>query len=389
LRIDFDHSKRAAISRSVMAAAVIVVIIVAGVGIYYVSTTTKTSSTSTTPSTSTTSPTVSKQLVKIAILLPGERNDESWNQLGYQSFLSFVKNLNSSGKYIVKTSVVEGAYTTADITPAMQSFASEGYDFIIGYGFQDQPPATQVAPQYPHIGFLVADGYAPGANLGVASDNAGQQGFLDGVLAALMTKTGKVALIGGVSAGELVWADIGFRLGVNYTDQNFNKHVTYTVTYVGNFNDPAAATSAAATAVSEGAGVLFCTNGGTDTEGVAAEAVTANVPTIYSFFNATNLAPGQTLGGTTLNWNVAFTDAFNDWTTTHSFNSTAYWATFGNGGYALSVNPNLVPANDSAVLNTLKNNIISNKLIIYNLLSNGTLVYAPVLPAYSSLSPSG
>jgi len=204
-----------------------------------------------------------------------------------------------------------------------------------------------------------------------------------------MTKTGHVALIGGVSAGELVWADIGFRLGVNYTNQNWGKHVTYTITYVGNFNDPAAATSAAATAVSGGADVLFCTDGGTDTEGVTAEAVTANVATIYSFFNATNLAPGQTIGGTSLNWNVEFAQSFNDWNTKHSFNSTAYWATFHNGGYSLFVNSHLVPQNVSTILNTLKNNIISNKIVIYKLLSNGTLVYAPVTPAYSSLSASG
>jgi len=205
-----------------------------------------------------------------------------------------------------------------------------------------------------------------------------------GVAAALTTKTGKVSIIGGLDVSGIAWTTQGFLLGVKYANQNFNKNVSVINTFVGNFDDPAASQSAAATAVSQGADVLFCSGDGI-TEGVAAEAAKANVEFLYNEFNATAMAPANTYGGVGFSWTPVFESAINDWLDSHSFSAQPYYASFFNHGLTLGLSPNM-PSNDATIINTLYTNIVSGNVQVYQQLGNGTLVYSPLTPAYTSLS---
>jgi basic membrane protein A len=363
--------RRKGVSTAAVAAVVIIVIVVAGVGGYfYYSTLTAVSKPA--------------QVVKIALLLPGEKNDLSWNQAAYVAAVQMAQHLNSS-KELVTLSVASGLYTPADIQPAMQSYASQNFAFIIGDGFQDQAPATAVDPSYKNTGFLIADGYQTASNQAIVVQNGGQEGFITGVMAALLSHSGKVAIIGGENVGDITWVTMGFLLGVNYTNANFGKSVSVINTFVGNFNDPAAAESATASAISGGADVVYCSGDGI-TEGAATAAVSANVPFLYNEFNASSLAPANTYGGVSFTFAPVFEQAFNNWMTNHTFQSTPYYATFANGGMTLGIG-HKVPSNDTAIITKIYDNVANNNIQIYKELANGTLVYSPVTPAYSSLSP--
>ena len=205
--------------KKILAVVVILVVIGAGVGAYYFYTSSSSSTTSSTMMT--TQPLTSQQMqsLKLAILLPGERNDLSWNQAAYSSFTKMTGDLNATGKYTVQTSVAEGLYTPADITPAMQSLGTNGYNLVIGDGFQYTAPAIQLASTYPNTGFLIAGGYESATNVQSVEPDTGSPGFLLGVLAALYSHTGKVAVIGGENVSEITWVTKGFILGVNYRTQ--------------------------------------------------------------------------------------------------------------------------------------------------------------------------
>jgi basic membrane protein A len=361
---------RKGVSTAVVVVVVVVILVVAAVGgyLYYSSTTTVTKPT---------------KVVKIALLLPGEKNDLSWNQAAYAAAVQLAQHLNSSTQ-LVTLSVASGLYTPADIQPAMQSYASQNFTFIIGDGFQDQAPATAVDPSYKSTGFLIADGYQTASNQAIVVQNGGQEGFMMGVLAALLSHSGKVAIIGGENVGDITWVTEGFLLGVNYTNTNFGKSVSVINTFVGNFNDPAAAESAATAAIGEGADVVYCSGDGI-TEGAATAAVSANLPFLYNEFNASSLAPSNTYGGVSFTFAPVFEQAFNDWVTNHTFQSTPYYATFANGGMTLGIG-HKVPSNDTAIMTKIYTNVASNSIQIYKELANGTLIYSPVTPAYSSLS---
>lgn len=360
------------ISTAIAGIVIVIIIAVAAFGIYYYTTTTTT--------TTTTAP---AKVVKIALLLPGEQNDLSWNQAAYAAAVAMAQKLNSS-TLSVKLTVASGLYTPADIQPAMQTYASEGYNFIIGDGFQDQAPANNVDPNFKSTGFLIADGYQTASNQAIVVQNGGQEGFVMGVLAALLTHSQKIVIIGGENVGDITWVTNGFLLGVQYVNTNFNRDVTVTNTFVGNFNDPAAAESATASAIGEGADVVFCSGDGI-TEGAATAAVSASVPFLYNEFNASSLAGNYTYGGISFTFAPVFEEAFNNWLTNQTFQSTPYYATFANGGMTLGIG-HQVPSNDSAIVNKVYTNVADNNIQIYKELANGTLVYSPVTPAYNSLS---
>jgi basic membrane protein A len=373
--------------KKILAVVVILIVIGAGVGAYYFYTSSSSSSMMTTSTSSSmmTTPLTSQQLqsLKLAILLPGERNDLSWNQAAYSSFVKMTGDLNATGKYNVQTSVAEGLYTPADITPAMQSLGTSGYNLVIGDGFQYTAPAIQLASTYPNTGFLIAGGYESATNVQSVEPDTGSPGFLLGVLAALYSHTGKVATIGGENVSEITWVTKGFILGVNYANANWGKNVQVLVTFIGNFDDPAAAKSAAAADVAQGADVLYCSGDGISV-GVANEAVAANVGFIYNDFNQTSLAPTNALGGLTYSLAPVFEQALSDWNTNHAFNATTYYATLQNGGETLETTSN-VPATTVTIINTLYQNVLNQKIRVYQELPNGTLTYNPITPSYSSL----
>ncbi len=375
--------------KKVLAVVVILIVLGAGAGAYYLysssSSSTTTMMTSSTATSMMTTPVTSQQMqsLKIAILLPGEKNDLSWNQAAYSSFVTMTGELNATGKYNLQTSVAEGLYTPADITPAMQSLGTDGYNLVIGDGFQYTAPAMQLASTYPNTGFLIPGGYESTSNVQSVMPETGSAGFLLGVLAALYSHTGKVAAIGGENVSEITWVTKGFVLGVDYANANWGKNVQVLVTFIGNFDDPAAAKSAAAADVAQGADVLYCSGDGISV-GVANEAVAANVGFLYNDFNQTSLAPSNTLGGLSYSLAPVFNQALNDWMTNHAFSSATYYATFQNGGQTMDMT-SLVPANTVTIIHTLYQGLLSQKIRVYEELPNGTLTYNPITPAYSSL----
>ncbi|MDG6927683.1 MAG: BMP family ABC transporter substrate-binding protein [Nitrososphaerota archaeon] len=356
------------VSKTIVAVIVILVIVVAGVGYYYY---TSTAVHKVTPS------------YKVALLLPGPYNDLSWNEASYQATNQMAQYLNTTGKYTI-FSYATGLYTTPDISPVLQTYSSKGYNMIIYAGYQGQVPVNDINSTYPNTGYLVLDGYSAGGNVGIVVERGGQLGFEMGVLAALLTHTGKVAIIGGENVGDITWITEGFLLGVKYANQNFDKNVTVINTFVGNFDDPAAAQSAAAEAVQSGADVLFCSGDGI-TEGVAAAAAQYNVTFLYDEFNASSLAPQQTMGGVQFTWEPVFLQALNYWTANHSFPEKPFYATFANHGITLYVSPK-VPTSVSTIVNNLYNALVSYKIQVYQAEPNGSLVYSPVTPPYSSIA---
>jgi len=366
-------TRKRSVSKTITAAIIIVIIVIVGAGGYYyysiISHPTK--------------PVTKASIIKIGLILPGPTNDLSWNEASYIATEQLVSYLNSTGQPTIFT-YATGDYTTSDITPVLQAYASKGYNMIIYAGYQGQVPVNSLNNSYPNTAFLVLDGYTPGGNVGVVVERGGQLGFIMGVLAALLTHTGKVAIIGGENVGDITWITQGFLLGVKYVNQNFNKNVSVINTFVGNFDDPAAAKAAAATAVSSGADVLFCSGDGI-TEGVAEAAQQYNVTFLYDEYNASSLAPNQAMGGVVFTWEPVFLQAYNYWTTHHSFPTHPFYATFANHGITFAMSPK-VPTNVATIVNNIYNALVTYKIQVYQIAPNGSLVYSPVTPPYSNIS---
>jgi basic membrane protein A len=133
---------------------------------------------------------------KIAVLLPGSITDESWNQTAYEGLMK----IQDMGYEVAYTENVD----SNDMEAVFRSYCEDGYDFVIGHGAQYGDACCRVAEDYPDVNFFIT-GNAPEdiaqedlpANIMFADYRECEGAYVSGVMAALMTKSGKVGYVGG------------------------------------------------------------------------------------------------------------------------------------------------------------------------------------------------
>jgi simple sugar transport system substrate-binding protein len=195
------------------------------------------------------SPTV--QITKMAIITPEKANDYGWNQQGAESAQ---KAADSVGAELI---VQDGA-GYGDISPIMTQLATQNPDFIIPWASGYDTVAPQMAQQL-KIPVTASDPGSESANVpglvNAIETNGENGGYLAGVLAGSMTKTGKVAIV--VSAEDLNWSKMsgGFVAGA----RSVNPSVKILFVQIGQaaYADAAGGKRVTANAISAGADIVF------------------------------------------------------------------------------------------------------------------------------------
>lgn len=184
---------------------------------------------------------------KVAMLLPGSINDQSWNAAGFGA----VGKLKAAGDDVTYSENV----APADRIEAMKDYSRRGYNIVIGHSGSFLSAAQRVGPEAPKTTFIIGSGGA-GAGTNVVSvdyDNA-QMGYLMGVLAARMSKTNKVGSVNGLEGLPNVMQQVGgFRQGVKSVKPNAEVKVIY----IKDMEDAAMAKEAALALISGGADFVF------------------------------------------------------------------------------------------------------------------------------------
>ena len=161
-----------------------------------------------------------------------------------------------------------------DIVPAVKpqsayyesivAFCDLGYDLIYAPGNQYTDAILQAAEEYPNIAFPLlnggADTPAKAANSNVTSllPDSQQVGWIAGILAGLMTETGKVAFIGGMEIDTTKGKYAGFVESAEYVGQQEGKTVeALDVVYSGDFSASDKGIEFAKAMMDQGADVFF------------------------------------------------------------------------------------------------------------------------------------
>ncbi|HEY0790076.1 MAG TPA: BMP family protein, partial [Chthoniobacterales bacterium] len=180
---------------------------------------------------------------KAAVLLPGSINDQSWNAQGYAG----VTKLKSMGWDVAYSENVQ----PADMAESLRDYARRGYNLVIGHTGRFLSAAELVGPKFPKTVFVVGSGSA-GSGKNVASidfDNT-QFGYLMGVLAARMSKSGKIGSVNGLEGLPNVVAQVGaYRKGA----KSVRPDIEVKVIYIQNMEDAAGAKEAALSLIAWGA----------------------------------------------------------------------------------------------------------------------------------------
>ncbi len=186
------------------------------------------------------------KIFKVALITPGRVDDAGWNAMAYESLQGIKSDLGAE----VNNQEASGA---PEIRDAMRTYAQQGYNLIIGHGFEFNDPAMQVGKDFPKTVFVTSSGGGHSDNVGAFRFYLEQSFYLAGMMAASMSKTGTIAMIGGDDVPSIRSTFKGFRAGAKAVNPNINVIETFT----GDGKDVAAAKQAALSAIDKGADFLI------------------------------------------------------------------------------------------------------------------------------------
>ncbi len=214
------------------------------------------------PSAAPTAPTCSHPLRVGLVGEPGSLTDNGSNQ----SAVAGLAAAAAAAPSCFHTDSVASS-TADDAGKDLTAYADGGYDVVIGVGQVLGDALGDAAAGHPSTRFIGVDA-APGAghdsswsvngeSLFFAED---QQGYLAGVLAALVSHHRSVGVIGGLLLVPQVESSVeGFLHGASATVPGIAVQFAYTTS----FNDPAQGAAAAKAMVAKGADVIFSTGSAT------------------------------------------------------------------------------------------------------------------------------
>ena len=236
--------------------------------------------------------------VRIALVMPSTVTDLAWSESMYDSLVQLQE---AYGDDVIDIAYTENMFNVTDAAAAIRDYADSGYNLVIAHGAQYGTSLFEIAPDFPDTSFAWGTSTNTGSEEGVANvfayePRAEQGGYVTGVLAADLTKTGVIGLVGPVDAGDAKLHVDGFVAGVHDTNPDVDVNVSFT----GSFGDTALAAEAANTHIQAGADVL--TGSSQQVAGAIGVAKEHGVPWIGIQADQSPLAPDIVVATVLYDW---------------------------------------------------------------------------------------
>lgn len=183
---------------------------------------------------------------KIALLLTGPISDDGWNAGAYEGLSRAQKELGA------QTSFLENLEKSR-FEEVFRRYGAEGYDLVIGHGYEFQDAALRVAPDAPKTTFLVIAGNRSAGNVSAVSFRFEEATFALGGLSAWLSRTGTVGLVGGEEIPSLAPGFRAFEAGARYARPDCR----VITKYVGSWVDVALAKEHASALIHQGVDFIF------------------------------------------------------------------------------------------------------------------------------------
>lgn len=231
--------------------------------------------------------------LKVAMVLPGLKTDEAFNQYTYEGMLRAKDELG------IETAFREEVKQDEQLE-VIRQFAQQGFDIIIGQGGQFGEALQTVAKEFPdkHFVFSVATDTGDIPNLTAATVSYSHAGYLGGIMAAHTTKTNKVAMILGEWYDPHRQMEASFKEGV----ASVNKDIQVTSVTTGSWSDVNKAREASLALVSDGYDVLFPCLDAAFVGVLAAAQDSKDVSVVGAVIDMGEIAPDVTVGSVVFNW---------------------------------------------------------------------------------------
>ena len=184
--------------------------------------------------------------VRVALLTAGPVSDAGWYAGAYEGLMLLRDSLGARVSH-------QQTRTPAEFDEAFLSYASTGYDLIFAHGFEYQDAAMRAGAQFPNTTFIVSSGGRYSSNVVPLIFQLEQGSYLAGMVAAGMSESGVVGMVGGVEIPTAKGTFMAFEAGARAVDPD----VQFLEAFTGSWDDVAAAKEAAVAQLRRGADVLI------------------------------------------------------------------------------------------------------------------------------------
>jgi len=182
----------------------------------------------------------------VALLTPGPISDQSWNGGAYQGLLRIRDSLGATISHIQTR-------TPADFEEQFRQYGAQDYDLVFGHGFEFQDAAKRVGPDFPKTVYVITSATATGPNVAGIAFGFADASYLAGMLAATMSESGVIGVIGGTALPPVKESFDAFTRGAKAVTPG----IAVLSSYIGNWDDVSAGREQALAQIGRKADVIF------------------------------------------------------------------------------------------------------------------------------------
>lgn len=295
---------------------------------------------------------------RVAVVMPSAINDLAFSQSMYDALLRVQEEMGGPEAFEFVFS--ENMFVVDDAAAAIRDYASQGYNLVIAHGSQYGSSLQEIAPDFPETSFAHGTTVNTFGLPNVFAYEAASQegGYVNGVLAATLSQSGIIGVVGPIETGDAKLYVDGFKAGVKAT----NPDVQVNVNYIGSFSDVALASEAATTHIAAGADVL--TGTAQMVVGAIGKAEENGALWFGTQSNQASLAPTIVVASQVYHWEVVLREII-ALIQGGTFGGQSFTANLNNGGEVIEFNPDFViPAEAMTLAETTIQGIIDGTITI-------------------------
>jgi simple sugar transport system substrate-binding protein len=297
---------------------------------------------------------------RVAVVMPSAINDLAFSQSMYDTLNSFKLDM---GVENFDFAYSENMFVVDDAAAALRDYASQGYDLVIAHGSQYGSSLLEIAPDFPETSFAwgttVDTFVSQGINNVFAYEARSEEGgYVNGVIAASLSESGVLGVVGPIETGDAKLYVDGFVAGAKAT----NPDITVNVNYIGSFSDVAMASEAAQTHVQAGADGL--TGSAQMVVGAIGVAEQNGAYWFGTQSSQTSLAPDNVVVSQVYNWTVVLEELIS-LVKSGTLGGQAFAINLANNGLVMDYNPVIeLPENVKALAEETVQGIVNGTIVV-------------------------
>lgn len=188
---------------------------------------------------------------KVALVMSGPKSDNGWNSSAAKA-LDAVKTELALPDDNVKS--VDNQTDATNQAKSLEDFAAKKFTVVFGHGTEYETPALKIESNFPNTLFVISSGSKVGKNTMPIVFKLEDGAYLEGMLAAGMSKTNKIASVGATKDESLERVFTAFERGAKSVNPKIE---VIPPAYTGSWDDAPKAKQQTLALLNQGADVIM------------------------------------------------------------------------------------------------------------------------------------